>query len=263
MKHRSKRRFLLIIIGICLFLLTFMLTVVVLLPWLEQPTSPTFPALAAPQNTLSPTQPASLPTTHQPAIPVWNGGITTDSLGNLRFSATVSDLIRQYNLHHSPAMRPLEQWRQYPDSQIPCTQLRCTRYEFQLDPEFHSCPVIAVYAAERTQQILAVNLPLSQHDWSESLENFYRKQSIRILALFFPQRNQQQIEDLYNALFADAHDNVYISHSDSPAPKRIHTARSVGCYGYVYRGMICIQLIPVSADVLASFAAQGISIQTI
>lgn len=258
MKHSMHRKVLLVVAGSCLFLLIFLLTIGILLPTVQdlpsQPAETDLPPTSTGRPSSHPTTPTTLPP------PTFQGEVAENSQGQLSFCLTADGLIELYNHHFTPPMRPLAQWLQYPNESSVCHGIPCTRYAFLADPQWHSCPPIFLYIQDRTGQILEISLSLSQHDWTQTLENYFETQCLRMLSLFFPQLDADQVRQLYMALFQDAHENAYISHADIPRPKALRTAGNVGCYGYIYRGMICIHLIPVSSSTLSQFRDNGIQI---
>ena len=207
----------------------------------------------SPTTTTKPSTTTTNPTAPSPAsstapnpsspVTVLDTSVTKDGQNLPIFRATIQDLMACYHFHYGKAMYPLEQWRQFPEVSTPCYGVSCSRYEYLADPEIHYYPAISVYTAE-DMRICEISLSLSEHDWSQTIEDIYKAQSIQVLSLFLPELTQQQLQELYEALLQDAKNNAYISHSATPVPKVIRTAGSVGCWGYTYSGVIRINIIP-------------------
>ena len=262
MNRRLTRRFLLVCIGICLFILLFLLTLILLFPLLPAEDSPSSGATVSTMAN-APTAPSiPLPTASRPIQPPpdYDGAIQTNAQEEPLFALTLDQFIVCHNHRFSQSMYPSSQWRLYPALAAPYTGRETHCYTYQADPNAHSYPTVQMYVCPETNLICEVSLPLSQHDWSQTLEQIYQRQAMRILAVFFPELSSDQLEALYAALFEDAHQNEYISHSQIPGPKTLRRAGSIGCYGYIYRGMICINLLPLNDARLAELSARGIQI---
>lgn len=183
--------------------------------------------------------------------------------GTRQFLLTLDDFIEGFNrLYEKDLGRawltPAGEWSSFAQQTAPCAGTAATRYEFDPDENIHNEPGIWAYVCQ-DGNLCELSLGMPEHDWIEWRYEMFRSQCFYTLSFFYPELTPDEVWGLFDLLYGDASANEYISQSDHPQPKVIRWSGSAGCWAFIHDGVIRINIIPVDAQSLADFSAQGVT----
>ncbi len=182
--------------------------------------------------------------------------------GKQAFLLTLEEFIERYNRHYEAEhgrtwLTPAGQWYAFTGENAPFSGARVTRFEFDPDKNVHNDPDVWAYVLQEGGNLCEISLGMPEHDWTQWRYDTFREQCYYTLSLFYPELTADEIWSLIDSLYADAAANEYISLSAKPEPDIIRFRDGMGCYGFIYSGVIRINMIPVDSQTLETFTNEG------
>lgn len=182
--------------------------------------------------------------------------------GKQAFQLTLEKFIERYNRlyeaeHGRTWLTPAGQWYAFTGEEAPFSGAQTTRFEFDPDKNVHNDPDVWAYVLQEGGNLCEVSLGMPEHDWTQWRYDTFREQCYYTLSVFYPELTAQEIWSLFDSLYTDAAANEYVSLSAKPEPDIIRFRDGVGCYGFIYSGVIRINMIPVDSQLLEVFTSEG------
>lgn len=197
-----------------------------------------------------------------PEQDTWEISVVNSADEKQKFQFTLEDYIEKYNLlyqreHDRTWLLPKEDWYLFDGQKSPFSGMDTARYEFDPDKNVHSDPDFWAFVAPEDANVCEVSLGMPEHDWTQWRYEVFQQQCYYTLSVFYPELTAEEVWALFDLLYADAAENVYLSQSDKPEPVIIRFRGDVGCYGFIHSGVIRINVIPVTAALLKNFTDGG------
>lgn len=178
------------------------------------------------------------------------------------FRLTLEEFIERYNRiyeaeHEHTWLTPAGQWYAFTGEEAPFSGVQTTRFEFDPDKNVHNDPDVWAYVLQQGGNLCEISLGMPEHDWTQWRYDTFREQCYYTLCVFYPELTGEEIWSLFDSLYTDAAANEYVSLSAKPEPDIIRFRDGVGCYGFIYSGVIRINMIPVDSQLLEIFTNEG------
>lgn len=197
-----------------------------------------------------------------PEQETWKISVLNTANGKQKFQFTLEDYIEKYNFlyrleHDRTWLLPKEEWHRFDSQESPFSDIDTARYEFDPDKNVHSDPDLWAFIDPEDGNLCEVSLGMPEHDWTQWRYEVFQQQCYYTLSVFYPELTAEEVWALFDLLYADAAENEYLSQSDKPDPVTIRFRGDVGCYGFIHSGVIRINVIPVTAELLENFTDGG------
>lgn len=200
-------------------------------------------------------------------------GVMSNRENELVFTMSIDDFIDSYNgyfweSYNARGLTSYEEWNYMQCSHSINSPNTTDRYRFSYDYNSWSLPKITIDTTPDNSYILDIYLNLDDHSRTDGTYTQYKNMCFHTLKVFFPDFNDQKINDIFQQLTQLAYKNRYDSsitfdESIDIVPCAIYYQNGIGLYPYFLHGNCYLCVIPVNDEVIDSLAAKGAGIYRI